>query len=375
MLRAAFIGMLIPIFCFAAPGFPAQAGTPDFPAVTGPCNFEFPRDHASHPDYRIEWWYYTGNLRSAEGAPYGFQLTFFRIRTRPAGAEDGPPHPSAWRTDQIYAAHAAVSSSDSGRFYHSEKMSRGAVGLAGTNEEEGRFEVFVGDWSAQIGTRAHRLVSRSREFSFDLNLTALKDPVAHGDAGYSRKGMTASEASCYYSITRLQVQGKISLEGRELEVAGAAWMDHEYSSAPLDPRFDGWDWFSLRFSDGSDLMLYLVREKGGGFSPASSGTFVRKDGATVHLAAGDFRIERKSDWKSPHTGAVYPASWRLDVAGLGLFADIAPAMADQEMQSPGSTGVTYWEGSVRAKGVMGKDEPVTAEGYAELTGYAGELRF
>ncbi len=55
----------------------------EYPSVTGPCNFNFPRDHASHPDYRIEWWYYTGNMHAEDGARFGIELTFFRVRTVP----------------------------------------------------------------------------------------------------------------------------------------------------------------------------------------------------------------------------------------------------------------------------------------------------
>ncbi len=44
-------------------------------------HYEFPRDHFSHPDYRTEWWYYTGNLRAPDGHRFGFELTFFRFAT------------------------------------------------------------------------------------------------------------------------------------------------------------------------------------------------------------------------------------------------------------------------------------------------------
>lgn len=367
--------MMVLLLIAAPCGFDKKSFA-DFPTVAGPCHLTFPRDHASHPDYRIEWWYYTGNLQDESGERYGFQLTFFRIRTLPPDAEKSlPPKVSAWRTEQVFAAHSALSRISSGRFHHGEKLARGAVELAGTREGGDRFEVFVDGWSAGIGPDAHRLFSRTSEFTLALNLSARNDPVAHGDGGYSRKGDEPSQASCYYSVTRLEVKGSVTLDGRERAVSGSAWMDHEFLSAPLDPRFSGWDWFSLQLSNGSDLMLYFMREKSGEFSAISSGTYVKSDGTAVRLSSTDFRLERKSEWKSPHTGVVYPASWRLEVHPLELVADIAPAMADQEMQSPGSTGVTYWEGSVRAQGRLGRNEPVTAEGYAELTGYGGAVRF
>ena len=45
--------------------------------------YRFPRDHASHPGYKTEWWYYTGHLQSESGERFGFQWTFFRSALRP----------------------------------------------------------------------------------------------------------------------------------------------------------------------------------------------------------------------------------------------------------------------------------------------------
>ena len=38
--------------------------------------YEFPRDHFNHPQFQTEWWYYTGNLKAADGHRFGFELTF-----------------------------------------------------------------------------------------------------------------------------------------------------------------------------------------------------------------------------------------------------------------------------------------------------------
>jgi predicted secreted hydrolase len=344
----------------------------NYPSISGPCRFDFPRDHGSHPDYRIEWWYYTGNLRSEDGGQFGFQLTFFRVRTAPAATDTTwPEKPSAWRTSQVFAAHAALSDISHTRFYHAERMSRSALGLAGTREGGGGFEVFVDGWKADIKPSVHQLLAKGPDFSFDLELTPEKKPVPHGDSGYSRKGEEPDEASCYYSIPRLAVAGKAVIDGREKTVSGTAWMDHEFSSSPLNPKLAGWDWFSLQFQDGSDLMIYLMREKSGRVSPVTSGTFVDKDGKTVHLSAGDFRITTLSSWKSSHSGAIYPSTRILEVFPINLRVTIVPNMEDQEMQSPDTTHVTYWEGSVRANGSGPGGRPVSGAGYAELTGYAG----
>jgi predicted secreted hydrolase len=359
-------------FCLSQTYSPAA----DYPSVFGPCNLRFPLDHASHPDHRVEWWYYTGNLFCDDGTRYGFQLTFFRIRA--VSVQDGKEssgRPSAWRTDQVFIVHAAVSDISSNEFLHSEKMSRAALQLAGTREREGRFEVFVDGSEAVIAPGLHHLAAKAADFSFTLDLVPRKKPVVHGESGLSSKGDGPGEAGCYYSISRLEAAGNVTVGGRERPVHGTAWMDHEFKSAPLDPRFAGWDWFSLQLSNGSELMIYLMREQNGEYSPVSSGTFVDREGKPIRLPSRDFRVRVLDTWKSPHSGAIYPALWLLEVITLDLRIKIFPNMADQEMQTPRSTRVTYWEGSVRAEGSEAQGRAVTAEGYVELTGYAGPVEF
>ncbi|MGO9017327.1 MAG: lipocalin-like domain-containing protein [Syntrophobacteraceae bacterium] len=357
---------------------PVQTSSPaaDYPSVSGPCNLRFPLDHASHPDHRVEWWYYTGNLLSDDGARYGFQLTFFRIRAVPVQDEKvSSATPSAWRADQVFIVHAAISDISSNEFAHSEKMSRAALQLAGAREREGRFEVFVNGCEAVIAPGLHHVSAKAADFSFALDLVPLKNPVVHGEPDVSSNLDGPREAGCYYSISRLEAAGSVTVGGRERPVHGTAWMDHEFKSAPLDPRFAGWDWFSLNLSDGSELMIYLMREKTGGYSPVSSGTFVDREGKPTWLSSKEFRVSVLDTWKSPHSGALYPALWLLEVIPLDLRIKILPNMADQEMETPGSTRVTYWEGSVRAEGSGAQGRAVTGEGYVELTGYAGPVEF
>ena len=373
--RSVKIAILI-LFVLLWSSFNGACAGGEYASVSGPCNLTFPLDHASHPDYRLEWWYYTGNLVAEDGERYGFQLTFFRVRTVPVGVEKSrPKRSSAWRTVQVIAAHAALADISGKVFHHAEKMSRAAMNLAGAREQNDGFEVFVNGWKATIASHAHKLSAAAKEFSYTLDLVPRKEPVPHGDAGYSRKGEGQGEASCYYSVTRLDVSGKIFVGGHEKKVSGSAWMDHEFSSAPLNPHLAGWDWFGLQLSDGSDLMVYMMREKDGNLSPVSSGTYVGADGKALHIGAGDFRVQALSSWKSPHSGAVYPASWLLEIVPLDLRLKIVPKMTDQELQTTESTRVTYWEGSVGVEGTGKKDLRLYGEGYVELTGYAGGVGF
>jgi predicted secreted hydrolase len=359
------------IFIFVFTPVWASAEEPKgYLSVTGPCDFKFPEDHASHQGYRTEWWYYTGNLQSAAGNRYGFQLTFFRRRIIPLEFEKKWPMPaSAWRTSQIYLAHAAISDLDGKRHLYAQDMGRGVLGIGGEFLNNGVVRIFLKEWSTQISPKAHQLKVISDRFSFDLSLKPVKPPVLHGKEGYSRKGSTPERASCYYSLTRLETKGQVTLSGKAFAVNGLSWMDHEFSTAPLEPGLVGWDWFSLQLSDNTEIMIYLLRQKDGKLNPASSGTYIRSDGKTKHLFSHDIEVTVTDTWNSPNSGAVYPARWRLKVPLLFMDLNIAPNLADQEMITDESTGVTYWEGSVSIRGSSGQSQ-INGQGYVELTGYA-----
>ncbi|MGD2271725.1 MAG: lipocalin-like domain-containing protein [Desulfobacterales bacterium] len=340
-------------------------------AVTGACNLTFPRDHDAHPGFRTEWWYYTGNLAAETGSRFGFQLTFFRSQITPPGADARWPQPaSKWRTQQVYLAHAAVSDLSGGRHLHAEAVSRGALGLAGVDQDENGFTaVRLKTWHAKIGSGMHEIKASADAFAFDLRLTPAKKPVLHGKTGYSRKGASAKSASCYYSFTRLETQGVLTIDGKALPVEGLSWMDHEFSSAPLETGIAGWDWFSLILSDYTEVMVYFLRQKDGTYNAASSGTFVDTAGNSRHLTRQEITIEVLDTWKSPLSGGIYPSRWRLTVLPLAMDLSITSNLADQEMQTTASTGITYWEGSVSITGTAAGNK-VGGAGYVELTGYA-----
>ena len=248
-------------------------------------------------------------------------------------------------------------------------MVRGTLGMAGVSQDEMDTLIFIKNWSAKIGADRHLLKTVTDDFSYDLTLEPVKPAVLHGEAGYSRKGSTPERASCYYSFSRLNTEGALTVGGKTTAVRGLSWMDHEFSTAPLEPGIIGWDWFSLQLSDQTEIMLYLLRTEGGRLSPASSGTFIDVSGNPRHLTKNDFRVDVLNSWKSPRSQAVYPVHWRVAVFPLAIQLTAKANLSNQEMQTRTTTGVTYWEGSISINGSVGK-HPVKGLGYAELTGYA-----
>ncbi|MEO1247496.1 MAG: lipocalin-like domain-containing protein [Pseudomonadota bacterium] len=337
------------------------SGDRAFPRVTTAREFDFPADHGPHPEYRNEWWYVTGNLDDPGGRRFGFELTIFRFALAPTP----PRSDSAWRSNQVYIAHLALTDPDGERFLTAEKVSRGAAGLAGAAAEP--FSVWVDDWRIEAQTDnpdIWRLTAASDEFSLALELRSAKPPVLNGDAGLSRKSDEAGNASYYYSMTRLETAGEIRLDGRVFSVSGASWLDREWSSSALAADQIGWDWFALQLDNNYELMFYSLRRRDGSQDPNSSGTLTAADGSAVKLGADALRLDVLDTWDSP-AGGTYPARWRIEVPDEALELEIVPVLANQEL----FTTVRYWEGAVDVRGTA-RGRPVSGRGYVELTGYA-----
>ena len=357
----------------AAVALLAAAAPPYRLALPG-YRFQFPRDHFNHPEFQTEWWYYTGNLRTADGRPFGFELTFFRH------AVDRAPQPAGvWDVRDVWLAHLALSDIGGGRFYHTERLTRSGPGLAGAGAAQAR--VWNGNWQvrwsldprAPGGVAEQELQAVAEDFRFSLALRPAKPPVIHGIDGVSQKAPGPGRASHYISFTRLAARGAIEIVGREFTVEGLAWMDHEFFTHQLAPDQSGWDWFSLQFDDGSELMLFRLRRRDGAADPYSAGTFVDPAGRARHLAAADFSVTPGSSWTSPATGARHPVAWNVRVPALGIEAAFATRLPDQELAGRNRSGTAYWEGAIEIAGTR-QGRPLAGVGYLEMTGYAGPVR-
>lgn len=325
----------------------------------------FPKDHGKHPEFQTEWWYFTGNLESQQDRRWGFELTFFRrgLTRQMARAE------SAWRVLDLYPAHFAVTDVQNRKFFFSELLSREGPGLAGASLEN--LGVWVKDWSAELRSEQIHIRARADGCSLELALRPLKPVVLHGQGGYSRKSDREKQASYYYSFTRLDARGSLTLDGKTHPVTGLAWMDHEFGSSLLAEDQAGWDWFSLQLDDGTDLMLFQMRRKDGTFEPPV-GTVVDKDGTGAYVRGREISISPSGSWTSPHTKAVYPSGWTIEIPGQNTKLAVVPLVQDQELASGKSTGIVYWEGAVGVRGSSG-GRAVQGYGYVELTGYAHSM--
>jgi predicted secreted hydrolase len=371
---ALFLKRLVPlaiILTINAPGAsdPYRLALPNY-------KFEFPRDHFNHPEFQTEWWYYTGNVRTAQGRRFGFDLTFFRQAVDRQSAPQG-----VWDLKDVWMAHLALSDLDGGQFLHTERLNRAGPGVAGADVHLAR--VWNGNWQAQwtmgpgiTGGGSQLLQGIAGRFSFELSLRSEKPPVINGENGVSQKAAGIGKASHYISLTRLATSGKIVLDGKQYTVEGVSWMDHEFFSHQLDGGQSGWDWFSLQLEDRTELMLFRLRRRDGSrgnlpenmLDPYSAGTYVDSGGSARHLGAADFTLKPGKTWTSAATGGSYPVEWVVEVPSLHLNAAIHTPLAQQEFTG----GTTYWEGAIDISATRA-GRHLSGVGYLEMTGYVGRI--
>ena len=337
----------------------AQDYTPALPDY----HYQFPRDHFDHPDYQTEWWYYTGNLKAANGHRFGFELTFFRQGvSRDTNA-------SVWHIHDLYMAHLALSDIGGRHFYHAERINRAGPGIAGVDRNTGL--IWNGNWQVQLGESHQTLRGIDESFGMQLALTPAKPPVIHGRNGISQKAEGAGHASHYISFTRLLTSGSIELNGATYQVQGTSWMDHEFFSESLSSSETGWDWLSLQLDDNTELMLYRLRHKDGSVDPFSSGTYIDAQGKSLFLSSKDFTMTPSgATFTSPQSNATYPVQWHVSIPRLGIDVDVATPLPTQELAN--TVGPSYWEGAIDVTGHHAASS-LHGVGYLEMTGYGEAL--
>jgi predicted secreted hydrolase len=338
----------------------AAAAQPPYPPVTADHALNFPADFGSHPQFRTEWWYVTGWLRTEGGEALGFQITFFRARP-----DIDETNPSSFTPHQLLIAHCAISDPKRGRLWQDQRIRRSGMGLA--EAATGDTHVWMDRWSLEREAEAYLAKIEADGFSLDLQLAPTQAILLNGNAGVSQKGPAAQQASYYYSLPHVHVAGSIAREGRVDRVTGEAWFDHEWSSEYLDSQSAGWDWIGINLDDGAALMAFRIRGLQGETRWAG-GTLRSRDGRTEVLAPQDIAFVAGREWRSPRTGTSYPVQWHVRAGSREI--DLVPLLDDQENDTRLSTGAIYWEGAVQAL----EQGRAVGRGYLELTGYGDRLQ-
>ena len=350
---------------------PPNFSNKGYPVPSADYTPQLPKDHGAHQTYGLEWWYWIGHLQTVDGEKkFGFQSTVFRLAGAPG--DSTVSNESRFGKRQLYLAHSALSDVSNQHYIHHERVLReGWQARVGINS----LSIKVGGIEANMleDGRGHFLTTRYPDGGqLELELFPLKPIVRFGDRGLSRKGDDPESVSWYWTYTRLQAKGKLIHKGREMEVKGEAWMDHEISSSQLGQGLTGWDWTCMQLNDGTEVKAYRLRKEDGSSDRWSSFYWIDQEGNTEQVYANEFSWIEKSEWTSPKTGLIYPTTVKISVnhpkRGKQTYL-LEPLIKNQEFYGNQADNA-YWEGACK---VMDDQGNTIGKAYLELAGYGGGL--
>ena len=320
-ITAAVTALALAIVPAQAQGFAGLgADVGGFAPVVPGKSLVFPADHGPHPDYRIEWWYFTANLSDANG-----RQLWRAMDAVSAGGEAG-------RRGRRLGDAADLDGTRRGHQRHDAPLCRTVC--ARRRRAGGRRSRAVQGLDRQL-EHAQRssqdfapleLTASAKDFSYQLKLESDRSVVLQGDAGYSRKS-ERGQASYYYSQPYLNVSGAIVIDGKSIAVSGRGWIDREWSSQYLGADQTGWDWFSLHLGDGEKLMLFRLRHADG--KHFFAGNWIGRDGRSEPLDPQDIVLAPTAVTRV--AGRDLPTAWDISIpsrAAESLECSAQPAKLD-----------------------------------------------
>lgn len=314
--------------------------TPNTPAPL----VTLPEDEGPH-DSGIEWWYFNGLLTDDRGQEYSYHYVTFQSEATGAAV----PH----------LLQASLGDHTAGKHLTGEQ-----VFLDSLDPDATGIDVAVNGWAMQGDGQSYNLAFDLGGYFLNLEAVSVKPPVLHHDLGLVSLGPAGE--TFYYSRTRLDVTGTITINGDQRPITGITWMDHQWGD-DISQRV-GWDWASVQLDDDTDLMAVMVWDPADRTPFAGYGTLVSSDGTVLTLEQDDLSINSSGVWTSPATGIEYPSGWTLTVPPLDLTLNLEPVLVDSEFAGSRYTPAAYWEGEVRVTGTR-RGQAVSGRGFVELVGY------
>jgi len=319
-------------------------------------------DLVSQERYETEWWYYHGYLNAAE-RQYSFHVAFFRRSTD--DVRIGSVFPLRWLAGQTRFSHFGLTDITDRRFRYGHQ--RSMFNHGGTRRD--RYHVWIRDWSMEANDAGHRVAVAIDDLALDLQLSPIKPAVVHrAVCGLcDGPGLPAR----YWSYPRMEAQGRLTVDGRSMDVSGTAWMDRAYGRLSItrsDVDLEGWDWFGIQLDDGRDLMLHRLRKFGGADAGPAFATLIGEDGEVEYLQDSAVTIAPQAYWTSRRTGVRYPVAWNIRAPERRIDLTVTPVLRNQELDTRGTTCMAYWEGPSDVVGTV-DDGAVGGRCFLELVGY------
>ena len=381
-----------------------------------------PRDHMSHPDFQLEWWYLTFVLSAEDGQEFGLQYTLFRFNTElnaPPSVKVNAENSAEvnannhiaknWTNGQQWMGHASLHTAE--QHYFEERFASGGVGNAYVNQQP--FTTVIDDWvwkaaqaKVQTGAESKAMFPSVLKVAFgqssthhpvringkipttaadslselndapsvsavkvSLNLDTYGPFIKQGDNGYSKKTQDERLRSYYYSQPFINAKGTLNIEGNSVRVTGKGWFDHEWTSHLANSEAMGWDWFSLHLDDGSKLMAFRMHAMNENMKNSTSkhseifttASYIAKNGTkeTIEQANVSITPTAYETINEGESPRSVPTAWRIQIPEKDIDLSIRPFKENQWNNSL----FPYYEGRVEIKGSH------SGSGFMELTGY------
>ncbi|MCO6509585.1 MAG: hypothetical protein J5I65_02230 [Aridibacter famidurans] len=327
---------------------------------------DLPRDLYAHEHAQTEWWYYTGHVETESQKRFGFELVFFKRRT---DLDRFGIVPLRLLGNPIFFAHFALTDLAGKEFRYAHRKSSNGLFDYPAAASPSHFYLRLGEWSVRESHGCHILkASMNGDVNIEASLKPVKAPILNGAMRDGVSLKDEGQASRYFSFTRMEVDGDLTIGGQTEHVSGSAWMDREFGTWTATDKQKGWDWFSIQLDHDSELMIYQLRDGEDRVSEYSNGVFVSPDGQQTYLEREMFTLTPVGYWKSPRSGATYPSGWKVEIPSLAISLEVDPVMEEQELDTRGTTMIVYWEGACRVSGRVGGSN-VAGSAYIELVGY------
>ena len=383
---------------------------------------ELPRDHKSHPNFQLEWWYLTFVLSAEDGQEFGLQYTLFRFNTElnaPPSVKVNAENSAEvnannhiaknWTNGQQWMGHASLHTAE--QHYFEERFASGGVGNAYVNQQP--FTTVIDDWAwkaaqaeVQTGAESKAMFPSVLKVAFgqssthhpvringkipttaadslselndapsvsavkvSLNLDTYGPFIKQGDNGYSKKTQDERLRSYYYSQPFINAKGTLNIEGNSVRVTGKGWFDHEWTSHLANSEAMGWDWFSLHLDDGNKLMAFRMHAMNENMKNSKSkhseifttASYIAKNGTKETIDQANVSITPMA-YETINEGGVpraVPTIWRIQIPIKDIDVTVKPFKENQWNNSL----FPYYEGRVEIKGSH------SGSGFMELTGY------
>jgi predicted secreted hydrolase len=202
-----------------------------------------------------EWWYCTGFINDDAGKLFSFQFTLARVRIYML---------------QFHILMTALTDFQTKKHYYAQQPIFFGRNVTITSERIGLNRIA----EMKFPSREIKLKMGDSDYSLCLEMKAIKSPVWHCENGMLKMGLDdPKETTYYWSYTNLATSGKLILGTQEYCVSGKAWFDKQGGTYTLTNRWTNWEWFSLRFFDDEEVMLFFFPQ--GNYQ---DGTLIEKSG-------------------------------------------------------------------------------------------------